>query len=226
MPFPSARPSPPQIQSLAAPFGYFGTSRPPVEAGGGKVRLGRRLELAAVRRTGGLHRLCAVPASNWTATFDRNVLAALRVTTRLLPAMRTARWGRVINISSVAATMPPSGGPDYSAAKAAMNAMTGSMAKAVATDGITVNAVSPGTIRSAKLEEAFRSVAADRGIYAADAPWEKVQAGVLPLFAQVPIGRVGELDELANAVAFLASPLAAYITGVNLRVDGGMSPCL
>lgn len=163
--------------------------------------------------------------SEWASTYDRNVLAAVRVTTRLLPRMRSAHWGRVINISSGAAAMPPATGPDYSAAKAAMNAMTASMAKAVAADGVTVNAISPGTIRSAKLEQAFRSTGAERGI-AQDASWEDVQRSVLPLFAQVPIGRVGELDELAGAVAFLASPLAGYITGVNLRIDGGMSPVL
>ena len=167
----------------------------------------------------------AQPAS-WMSTYDRNVLAALRVITRVLPAMRQAGWGRVINISSGAATAPPPAGTDYSAAKAAMNAMTASLAKAVAAEGVTVNAVSPGTIRSAKLEERFRATAADRGVAAHDAPWEAIERGVLPLFAQVPVGRVGSLEELANAVVFLASPLASYITGVNLRVDGGLSPSL
>lgn len=162
-------------------------------------------------------------AASWASTFDRNVLAAVRITTRLLPAMRQAGWGRVINISSGAATMPPATGPDYSAAKAAINAMTASMAKAVAAEGVTVNAVSPGTIKSAKLEEGFRSIAAARGIAAHDAPWEDIQQGVLPLVAAVPSGRVGELGEFADAVAFLASPLAGYITGVNLHVDGGFS---
>jgi NAD(P)-dependent dehydrogenase (short-subunit alcohol dehydrogenase family) len=161
--------------------------------------------------------------AGWASTYDRNVLAAVRVSARLLPGMRQARWGRVINISSGAATMPPATGPDYSAAKAAMNALTASMAKAVAADGVTVNAISPGTIKSAKLEEGFRAVASARGIAAKDAPWEDIQRGVLPLFANVPLGRVGELSELADAVAFLASPLAAYITGVNLHVDGGFS---
>jgi len=164
--------------------------------------------------------------AEWTATFDRNVLAALRVTTGFLPKMRRARWGRVINISSGAATMPPSTGPDYSAAKAAMNAFTASLAKAVAAEGITVNAISPGTIRSAKLEDAFRTVAADRGVAPRHAEWGEIEKGVLPLFAQVPVGRVGNLNELADAVAFLASPLAGYITGINLRVDGGLSPVL
>ena len=161
--------------------------------------------------------------AGWASTFDRNVLAAVRVSTRLLPKMRQARWGRVINISSGAATLPPAAGPDYSAAKAAINAMTASMAKAVATEGITVNAISPGAIKSAKLEHGFRAVAAARGIAAEDAPWEEIQRGVLPLFAAVPLGRVGELNELADAVAFLASPLAGYITGINLHVDGGFS---
>lgn len=163
--------------------------------------------------------------ATWAATYERNVLAALRMTTRLLPAMRAAGWGRVINISSLSATMPPASGPDYSAAKAAMNAMTASLARAVARNGVTVNAISPGTIHSARLDEDFRQAAAARGL-ARDAPWEDIERAILPLFAQVPMQRVGQLDDIANAVAFLASPLAGYITGSNLRVDGGLSPVL
>lgn len=109
--------------------------------------------------------------------------------------------------------------------KAAMVAMSASMAKAVAAEGVTVNAVSPGTIRSEKLDRKFRAVAQQRGI-APDAPWEEVEAEVLPLFASVPIGRVGTVEEIADAVAFLASPRAAYITGSNLRLDGGMLPTI
>ena len=122
--------------------------------------------------------------------------------------------------------MPPPSAPDYSACKAAINAMTASMAKAVAADGITVNAVSPGTIHSAALDTRFRQVAAERGLASQDAPWEEIERAVLPLFVQVPMGRVGRLDDIAHAIAFFASPLAAYITGVNLRVDGGVSPGL
>lgn len=163
--------------------------------------------------------------SSWLASFDRNALAAVRVATRLLPRMRQARWGRVINISSLAASMPPASGPAYAASKAAMNAMTGSMAKAVAGDGITVNAVSPGTIHSAALDARFREAARDHGL-PPDADWNDIEAAVLPLFAQVPVGHVGRLDDIAHVVAFLASPLAGYITGINLRVDGGLSPIL
>jgi NAD(P)-dependent dehydrogenase (short-subunit alcohol dehydrogenase family) len=165
------------------------------------------------------------PAS-WASAYDRNVLAALRVTTRLLPGMQQAKWGRVINISSIAATMSPPSAPDYSASKAAMNAMTASMAKAVAADGVTVNAVSPGTIHSAALDARFRDVAAERGVANRDAPWAEIERAVLPMFAQVPVGRVGRLDEIADAIAFLASPIAGYITGINLRIDGGLSPSL
>lgn len=126
----------------------------------------------------------------WASSYDRNVLAAIRVTTRLLPAMRSARWGRVVNISSVAATMPPATGADYAACKAAVNAMTTSLAKAVAADGVTVNAVSPGTIHSAALDAAFRRVAAQRAVTDPGAPWSEVERVALPVFAQTAWTRV------------------------------------
>jgi hypothetical protein len=87
-----------------------------------------------------------------------------------------------------------------------------------------VNAISPGTIRSATLEARFREVAHAKGLAAIDAPWEEIEKVILPLFAQVPVDRVGTLDEIAHAITFLASPTASYIAGVNLRVDGGLSP--
>jgi NAD(P)-dependent dehydrogenase (short-subunit alcohol dehydrogenase family) len=121
--------------------------------------------------------------------------------------------------------MPPSKRPDYAAAKAAMIAMTASLAKAVAMDGITANTVSPGTIHSASLDEAFRKVAGNQGL-AAHAPWAEIEQTVLPMFAQVPMGRVGTLEEIADAICFLVSPRASYITGANLRLDGGMWPGL
>ena len=165
-------------------------------------------------------------AETWMASYDRNVLAAVRVSTLLLAGMRQRRWGRIINISSLAATLAPSSSPDYAASKAAINAMTASLAKEVAADGVTVNAVSPGTIHSAALETRFRAVAIERGLAGKDAAWQDVERAVLPLFAQVPLGRVGGLGEISAAVAFLASPLAGYITGSNLRIDGGLSPVL
>lgn len=162
---------------------------------------------------------------SWMSAYDRNVVAAVRVTTRLLPRMRQAGWGRIVNISSLAGLMPPASRPDYSACKAAMNAMTVSMARAVAADGVTVNTVSPGTIHSGRLDARFREVAAEKGLKR-DAPWVKIEQAVLPLFAQVPLGRVGTLEEIADAVSFLVSPRAGYITGANLRLDGGMLPTI
>lgn len=164
-------------------------------------------------------------AKTWASGYDRNVLAAVRVTARLLPNMRAAKWGRIVNISSMAAMMAPAKTPDYGAAKAAMIAMTASLAKEVAKDGITANTVSPGTIHSDRLDEGFRKVAAGQGL-ALDAPWTEIEKIVLPMFAEVPMGRVGTLEEIADAIAFLVSPRASYITGANLRLDGGMWPGL
>lgn len=162
-------------------------------------------------------------AAHWAETFDRNVLTALRMTTALLPRMRAAKWGRIVNISSLAGLMPPTVNPDYAAAKAGMTAMTASLAKAVATEGVTVNTVSPGTIHSDKLDRAFRQAAESRGV-SKGAPWSEVEAAVLPVFAQVPMGRVGRVEEIADAVTFLCSPRASYITGSNIRLDGGLLP--
>lgn len=161
----------------------------------------------------------------WASGYDRNVLAAVRVTARLLPNMRAAKWGRIVNISSMAAMLAPAKRPDYGAAKAAMIAMTASLAKEVAIDGVTANTVSPGTIHSERLDEGFRKAAAGKGL-ALDAPWIQVEKIVLPMFAEVPMGRVGTLEEIADAIAFLVSPRASYITAANLRLDGGMWPGL
>ncbi|MDR3673460.1 MAG: SDR family NAD(P)-dependent oxidoreductase [Holophaga sp.] len=163
---------------------------------------------------------------DWAAAYDRNVLAAVRVTNILLPKMRAAGWGRVVNVSSLAGAMPPAAGPDYSASKAAMNNMTVSLSKAAAGDGVTVNAISPGTILTPKLEAAFRKMAESNGWVDGEATWPEIERAVLPHVVHVPIGRVGQAADIAHAVAFLCSPLAGYITGVNLRIDGGVMPSL
>ncbi len=101
-----------------------------------------------------------------------------------------------------------------------------SLAKAAASDGVTVNAVSPGTILTPKLEAAFRKMADANGWADGKAAWPAVERAVLPHVVQVPLGKVGSTDDIAHAVVFLCSPLAGYITGVNLRVDGRVLPTL
>ena len=102
----------------------------------------------------------------------------------------------------------------------------GIRSKAAAGDGVTVNAVSPGTILTPKLEAAFRRMADANGWADGKAAWPEVERAVLPHVVQVPLGKVGSAGDIAHAVAFLCSPLAGYITGVNLRVDGGVLPTL
>lgn len=166
------------------------------------------------------------PAGVWADAFNRNVLAAVRLTNRLLEPMRRAGWGRIVNISSAAGVMPPATGPDYSACKAALNNMTVSLAKAVAQSGITVNSISPGTILTPKLETAFRQLADVNGWTSGNAEWSEVERAVLPSVVQVPIGRTGRIGDIAYAAVFLCSPLAGYITGEDLRIDGGLVPTL
>lgn len=165
-----------------------------------------------------------VSSDTWQSTFNRNVLAALRFTAQVLPAMMEADWGRIVNISSDAAIMPPASGADYAGSKAALAAITSSMSKAVAGKGITVNTISPGTIHSDKLDAKFRELGARLNKTAADAPWREIERAVLPLVGQIPVGRVGTVEELADVAAFLCSPLASYVTGANIRVDGGLFP--
>ena len=162
------------------------------------------------------------PAVDWAAAYDRNVLAAVRITDCLLPKMRAAQRVRVINVSSVAGLMPAATGPDYPACKAALNNLTVSLAKAVAKDGITVNTVSPGTIFAPQLEAAFRKMAATNGWADAKAAWTEVECVVLPHVVHVPPGKVSSAEDIAHAIALLCSPLAGYTTGINLRVDGGL----
>lgn len=176
--------------------------------------------------SGDKHQWEETPLDAWLAAFDRNVLAAVRLTKAILPRLRRAGWGRIVNVSSLAGAMPPATGPDYSAAKAAINNLTLSLSKSVAGDGVTVNSVSPGTVRSEKLEVAFRRLAVAQGLSAAST-WAQVEQAVMNSGAfAVPARRVGETADVANAVAFLCSPLAGYISGIDLRIDGGAMPAL
>jgi 3-oxoacyl-[acyl-carrier protein] reductase len=161
----------------------------------------------------------------WTESYDRNVLAAVRLINHLLPPMRQSGWGRIVNVSSVAGVMPQPTGPEYGASKAAINNLGLSLTKALGASGVTVNTVSPGMIHTPKLERQLRQIATTNGWVANGASWDEIERLFLKV-SQVPLGRIGRVEEVAHAVVFLCSPLASYITGADLRIDGGVVPAL
>jgi len=157
-------------------------------------------------------------AAQWQATFEQNIFSSVRLIRELVPAMKSAGWGRIIQVSSGVATQPFPVGPDYAAAKAAIVNSTVSLAKDLGGTGITVNTISPGPILTPAAERVFRDVARQQG-WGED--WVEIERKAVAQFVPNPLGRMGQPQEVADAVLFLASPLANYIHGTNLRVDGG-----
>lgn len=139
----------------------------------------------------------------WQEIMDTNLTSVFRLSKAVLRAMMKKRHGRIISIGSVVGTMGNAGQTNYAAAKAGLLGFTKSMAREVASRGITVNAVAPGFIET----DMTKALNADQ------------RAATL---ANVPAGRLGDPREIAAAVAFLASDEAAYITGETLHVNGGM----
>ncbi|HTJ92064.1 MAG TPA: 3-oxoacyl-ACP reductase FabG [Pararobbsia sp.] len=140
---------------------------------------------------------------DWDAVMDTNLRAVFRLSRAVLRPMMKARGGRIINITSVVGATGNPGQANYAAAKAGVAGMTRALAREIGSRGITVNCVAPG----------FIDTDMTKGLP------EEHQAA---LKAQIPLGRLGSTDDIAHAVAFLASPNAGYITGVELHVNGGM----
>ncbi|EMR12923.1 3-oxoacyl-ACP reductase [Methylophaga lonarensis MPL] len=139
----------------------------------------------------------------WDDIVNTNLTPIYRLSKRCLRAMTKARWGRIISITSVVGVMGNAGQTNYAAAKAGVIGFSKSLAREVGARGITVNAVAPGFIdtdMTSGLPEAHKTA----------------------LLEQVPAKRLGEPEEIAAAVTFLASPAAGYITGETLNVNGGM----
>jgi NAD(P)-dependent dehydrogenase (short-subunit alcohol dehydrogenase family) len=158
------------------------------------------------------------PWSDWLWTFEQNVGAAVRLIRRFVPGMLERNWGRVINISSSAATQTEPDLADYQAAKAAMVNMTSSLAKTLAHTGITVNTVSPGTIFTPAVESTFRAWAQELG-WSDD--WNEIERRFVHDKIPIAADHFGQPEDIARMVALLASPLSNYMTGANYRVDGG-----
>jgi 3-oxoacyl-[acyl-carrier protein] reductase len=147
--------------------------------------------------------LLRMTEEEWDAILDTNLKSVYRMTKACLRAMTKARWGRIISISSVVGAMGNAGQANYAAAKAGLIGFTKALAREVGSRNITVNAVAPGFIDT------------DMTRALPDAQREA-------LLKQIPLGRLGRAEEIAQAVAFLASPQAGYITGTTLHVNGGM----
>jgi len=155
---------------------------------------------AGVTRDGLLMRM---GAADWDAVIETDLSAVYRTCKAVMRGMMKARRGRIINISSVVGVMGNAGQANYAAAKAGMIGFSKSLAREVGSRGITVNVVAPGFIVTDMT----------------DALGEAARAALL---AQIPLGRLGAAEDIAHAVAFLASPAAAYVTGETLHVNGGM----
>ena len=140
----------------------------------------------------------------WTSVLDVNLTATMRLCKGVIRGMMKARWGRIVNISSIVGATGNPGQANYAASKGGMVAMSKAIAYEVASRGITVNCVAPGFISTAMTDKLT----------------DEQKTAIL---AQVPAGRMGEPAEIAAAVLFLASPEAAYVTGATLHVNGGMA---
>ena len=155
---------------------------------------------AGVTRDGLLMRMSA---ADWQTVIETDLSAVYRTCKAVMRGMMKARRGRIVNIASVVGVMGNAGQANYAAAKAGMIGFSKSLAREVGSRGITVNVVAPGFIVTDMT----------------DALGEAARATLL---GQVPLGRLGSPEDIAHAVAFLASPQAAYITGETLHVNGGM----
>ena len=163
-------------------------------------------------------------AQSWRNFYEADVISAVRVILAAAPAMRDAGWGRILNIASGMATYPPAVNPDYAASKAALVNATVSLAKELAGSGVTVNSISPGPIATEGVEQMVRGAARARN-WGDD--WGVIQRRwIRDVLQSELVSRFGTAEEVADLVAFIASPRASYINGANFRIDGGLAPSI
>ena len=141
--------------------------------------------------------------ADWDAVLDTNLKAVFRMSRAVMRTMMKQRYGRIISITSVVGASGNPGQANYAAAKAGVAGMTRALARELGSRGITVNCVAPGFIATDMT---------------AGLPEEQQKA----LLAQIPLGALGKPEDIAHAVAYLASPQAGYVTGQDLHVNGGM----
>ena len=159
-----------------------------------------------------------ISAPDWVSNYNANALSAIRLCLLAAPDMVAAKWGRLIQVSSAVAVQPNNLGSDYSAAKAALNNFTVSMAGSLKGVGVTANTVSPGIIMVDGMIRWGRSRYGDDKM-TIEAITQRMAAD--KIFDLPPVGRLGTPEDVAVVVCLLASPMSGYVTGANYRVDGG-----
>lgn len=155
----------------------------------------------------------------WLERINANAIGAVRLAFKLIPGMSERGWGRLIQIGSIAGAMPGADYGDYSASKAALLSMTTAVAQRFGGEGVTSNIVSVGMVFSESSQILARVMAT--GLDAAAA-----EKKICSEMVKVPVGRFCRVEEVADCVAFLASPRADYVNGANLRLDGGTVPTI
>ena len=158
-------------------------------------------------------------AADWAQIYNSNVISGVRMIQRLVPQMRERHWGRVIQIGGGLSQQPQAGGPNYNATLAARHNLAVSLARELKDTGVTSNVVAPGAILSS---EAARAQLTSMGqAHGWGETLEEIEHHYTQAMAPNDVGRLGRPEEVAAAVAYLASPLAEYVSGATLRVDGG-----
>ena len=154
----------------------------------------------------------------WLRTYEVNVVSAVRMIRHFVPGMRARGWGRVIQIGGGLAVQPVAMQPHYNATLAARHNLAVSLARDLKDTGVTSNVVAPGAILVDHVQQLFIDMAPERGW---GEGWAEIERNAAREFMPNDIGRFGRPEEIAGAVAYLASPYADYISGATLRVDGG-----
>jgi 3-oxoacyl-[acyl-carrier protein] reductase len=163
-----------------------------------------------------------VPDEAWQDAWELNVIAPMRLMRAITPAMRERRWGRVVNVASSAAKRPFPSVPEYSVAKAAELALSRLFADACAADGVLVNAVCPGPVKT----EMWMAPGAQLDVTVERRAMLSREEALAFVGAQRPIGRLAEIAEVAAAIVFLCSERAGYVVGAAWSVDGGTVPVI